>query len=81
MTDIHGDHQVACGGGGDRIARHNSLCDVIFATAQAAALDPRREVPALFQTPVLVLQMSCFPAGMKADLLHWMYLSSLHSRS
>ena len=39
MADIHGDHQAAtaCDGGGDRIARHNSLRDVIFATAQAIA--------------------------------------------
>ena len=47
MADIHGDHPVACGGGGDRIARHNSLRDVIFVTAQAAALGPRREAPCL----------------------------------
>ena len=47
MADIHGDHQVACGGGGDHIARHNSLRDVIFAAAQAAALGPRRKAPCL----------------------------------
>ena len=47
MADIHGDHQMACGGGGDCIAHHNSLRDVIFATAQAAALGPRREAPCL----------------------------------
>ena len=46
LADIYGDHQVACGGNGDRIARHNSLRDVIFA-AQAAALGPRREAPSL----------------------------------
>ena len=45
MADIYGDHQVACGGGGDRIARHNSLREVIFVAAQAAALGPRREAP------------------------------------
>ena len=37
---------MACGGNRDRIARHNSLRDVIFA-AQAAALGPRREAPSL----------------------------------
>ena len=47
LTDIYGDHQVACGGNGDRIARHNSLRDVIFFAAQAAALGPRREAPSL----------------------------------
>ena len=47
MADIYGDHQVACGGSGDRIARHNSLRDVIFVIAQAATLGPRREAPCL----------------------------------
>ena len=46
LADICCDHQVACGGNGDRIARHNFLHDVIFA-AQAAALGPRREAPSL----------------------------------
>ena len=44
---IHGNHQVACGGGGDRITCHNSLRDVIVTTAQAAALGPRIEAPCL----------------------------------
>ena len=47
VVDIYGDHQVACGGGGDHIARHNSLRDVIFVAAQAATLGPRREAPCI----------------------------------
>ena len=38
---------MACGGNGDRILRHNSLRDVLFTAAQAAALSPRREVPSI----------------------------------
>ena len=45
--DPFGDHQVGCGGDGDRIHRHDSLRDALFSTAQSAALAPRREVPAL----------------------------------
>ena len=70
LADIFGDHQVDCGGNGDRIARHNSLRNVIFFAAQAAALGPRREAPASFPIPALARQTSCFPAGVKADLLH-----------
>ena len=47
MADIYSDHQVASGGSGDHIACHNSLRDVIFVAAQAAALSPRREAPYL----------------------------------
>ena len=46
-ADPFGDHQVGCGGNGDRIHRHNSIRDVLFAAAQSAALAPRKEVPAL----------------------------------
>ena len=37
-ADPFGDHQVGCGGNGDRISRHNAVRDVIFAAAQSAAL-------------------------------------------
>ena len=47
VSDGLGDHQVACGGNGDRIRRHDSLCDVLFSAAQSAALAPRKEVPFL----------------------------------
>ena len=33
----------ACGGNGDRIARHNAIRDVLFSAAQSAALSPTRE--------------------------------------
>ena len=37
-ADPFGDHQVGCGGNGDRISRHNAICDVLFRAAQSAAL-------------------------------------------
>ena len=42
-ADIFGDHQVGCGGNGDRISRHNSIRDVVFTAAQSAALAPSKE--------------------------------------
>ena len=42
-----GDHQVGCGGNGDRIHRHDSLRDTLFSAAQFAALAPRKELPSL----------------------------------
>ena len=46
-ADPFGDHQVGCGGNGDRIHRHDSIRDAHFSAAQPAALAPRREVPSL----------------------------------
>ena len=46
-ADPYGDHQVGCGGNGDRIHRHDSLRDALFSAAQSAALAPRREVSSL----------------------------------
>ena len=45
-VDQFGDHQVWCGGNGDRIHRHDSVRDALF-SAQTAALAPRKEVPLL----------------------------------
>ena len=47
VTDPYGDHQIGCGGNGDRIHRHDSIRDAVFPAAQSAALAPRKEVPAL----------------------------------
>ena len=47
MADRFGDHQVGCGGNGDRIARHNVIRDVLFSAAQYAALAPTKEAPSL----------------------------------
>ena len=47
QADSFGDHQVGCGGNGDRIHRHDSIRDVFFSAAQSAALAPRKEVPSL----------------------------------
>ena len=43
----HGDHQVGCGGNGDRIHRHDSIRDAVFSAAQSAALAPLKEAPSL----------------------------------
>ena len=47
VADPYGDHQVGCGGNGDRIFRHNALRDAVFSAAQSAALAPRKEMPSL----------------------------------
>ena len=46
-ADSFGDHQVGCGGNGDRVSRHNAIRDVIFTAAQSAALAPTKETPGL----------------------------------
>ena len=46
-ADSLGDHEVGCGGNGDRIHRHDALRDALFSAAQSAALGPRKAVPAL----------------------------------
>ena len=55
-ADPFGDHQIGCGGNGDRISRHNAIRDIIFSAAQSAALGPSKE------TPGLVSQSSSRPA-------------------
>jgi hypothetical protein len=45
--DIFGDHHIECGGNRDRIHRHDSLRDVLFSSAQTAAMCPRKEVTSL----------------------------------
>ena len=47
VADMFGDHQVGCGGNGDRISRHNAVRDVLFSAAQSAALAPIKEAPSL----------------------------------
>ena len=63
MADRFRDHQVGCGGNGDRIARHNAIRDVLFSAAQYAALAPTKEAPSLVPS-----SCSC-----PADILlpHW----------
>ena len=64
-ADIYGDHQVGCGGNGDRISRHNAIRDVIFSAAQCAALAPSREMPNLVSNSlarpadIFLLNWSC----------------------
>ena len=42
-SDVHGDHAMCCGAGGERISRHNNLRDALYDTAVAAGLGPVRE--------------------------------------
>ena len=42
-SDVHGDHAMCCGSGGERISRHNNLRDAFYETAVAAGLGPVRE--------------------------------------
>ena len=46
-ADAYGDHQVGCGGNGDRIHRHDSIHVAVFSAAQSAALAPRKEAPSV----------------------------------
>ena len=43
QNDKMGDHALGCAKHGDRIARHNRICDVLFEAAAGAALAPARE--------------------------------------
>ena len=47
VADGFGDHQVGCGGNGDRMFQHNCIHDVVFSAFQTAALAPRKEAPSL----------------------------------
>ena len=42
-SDVQGNHAIACAVNGERIARHNDLCNILFRTAQKANLGPARE--------------------------------------
>ena len=58
-SDKLGDHAIACGSQGERIARHNHLRDAIFHAAVSASLAPLREeralLPGVEQRPADVL--------------------------
>ena len=43
-----GNHQVGCGGNGDRIAKHNAVRDVIYAAYKSVALASSKETPGSF---------------------------------
>ena len=53
-ADIFGDHQVGCGGNGDRISRHNVVRDVLFSAAQSAALAPTKADSSMRPADVLL---------------------------
>ena len=43
MSDKYGHHAIGCAVHGERICRHNDLCNILFRTAQKANLGPARE--------------------------------------
>ena len=46
-SDKYGNHAIACAVNGERITRHNDLCNILFRTAQKANLGPAREIRGL----------------------------------
>ena len=68
-SDSMGDHAVGCGGNGDRISRHDAICEILFSFTQSACLAPRRLSS---HTYLLVLQISTFHSGLVVDQLQWM---------
>ena len=63
VADPLGDHEVGCGGNGDRIHRHDSVRDALFSAAQTAALAPRKEVPSLIPGTSSRPPTCTFPTG------------------
>ena len=63
-ADIMGDHQIGCGGNGDRIARHNNLC---LMPPNLPPWAQERKPWGWFPILVLVLQTSCCPTGPMED--------------
>ena len=72
-ADPFGDHQVGCGGNGDRITRHNTIRDVVFSAAQSAALAPPKEMPNLI--PDSLSRPADVLPGAVAGQRRWMSLS------
>ena len=79
-TDSFGDHQVGCGGNGNRVTCHNAIHDKVFSDAQSADLAPSKEIPNLtldsLSRPADVFLSTwscCWPADL--DIL-WYLLSS-----
>lgn len=71
ITDNFSDHSIGWGGNGDRIHRHDALCDVILSAAQSAALAPRREVPSLIPGS-RSFQADIYQTGVEGAMQSWM---------
>ena len=73
-ADQFEDHQVGCGGNGDRITGHNAIRDVLFSAAQSAALAPIREapnvIPNFHSRPADILLPTCMH-GTSDGPQHW----------
>ena len=87
-ADEHGDHQVGCGGNGDRITRHNAIRDVLFSAAQSAALAPSREatgvVPDSLSRPADILLPTWSrgrPAALDVHVISPLQQHTLHEAS
>ena len=81
-----GDHQVGCGGNGDRIARHNAIHDVLFLAARSAALAPTREAPSVLpdsqSRPADILLPTCSrgrPAALDFTVISPLQQQTLHA--
>lgn len=72
-----GDHQVGCGGNGDRIYRQDSLRDTLLFSPfyQCPCAKERGAISLL----AVDLQISSFQVGKEAVLLHWIYVCNFHS--
>ena len=82
LSDVMGDHAIACASQGERIARHNHLRDALFHTAVSASLAPLREeralLPGVEQRPADVL-LPHFSGG-KHCLIDVCVVSSLQAQ-
>ena len=81
MADPYGDHQVACGGNGDRIARHNAIHDVLYSAAQSAALGPSKEMPHLVSSSLSRLADIYLPTWSRPAALDVHVISPLQQQT
>lgn len=61
LGDPHGDHRVDCSG--NRIHKHDSLCDAIFSAAQSPAWVPRKEFSSL------IPNTQCWPTDIYLEII------------
>ena len=80
-ADPFGDHQVGCGGNGDRIARHNAIRDVLFLAASLRPWHQRERLPVWYPTPNPGRQTYSSPPGAVVAPQHWTSPSSPLSSS
>ena len=84
-ADEFGEHQVGCGGNGDRITCHNAVRDVLYTAAQSAALAPTWEASRLISDslsrPADVLLPTWHngrPAALDVHIISPLQVSTIH---